>query len=65
MKALHIVEIILESKPTNRPALEARQQALSVLLDAAENGLRNDYEIYWLQARLADTAARLESPAAG
>jgi len=25
----------------------------------AENGLKNDYEIYWLKFRLADTAARL------
>ena len=64
VKALHIVEIILESDPGNTAALGARQQALAALLEAAEKGLRNDYEIYWLQARMADTAARLESPAA-
>lgn len=64
VKALHVVEVILESEPTNRSALDVRQQALAALLDAAENGLQNDYEIYWLQGRMADTAARLDSPAA-
>ncbi len=63
VKALHVVEIVLAGEPTNREALEQRQQALVTLLEAAEAGLRNDYEIYWLQSRMADTAARLESPA--
>ncbi len=63
VKTLHVVEVVLAAEPTNREALQQRQQALGVLMDAAEHGLRNDYEIYWLQARMADTAARLESPA--
>jgi alkyl sulfatase BDS1-like metallo-beta-lactamase superfamily hydrolase len=63
VKTLHMVEVILESEPTNAAALDTRQQALAALLDAAEKGLRNDYEIYWLKSRMADTAARLESPA--
>ena len=65
VKALHVVEVVLAGEPTNRDALMQRQQALVALLEAAEAGLRNDYEIYWLQSRMADTAARLESPAVG
>jgi len=64
IKTLHVVEVVLAAEPANREALQQRQQALGALMDAAEHGLRNDYEIYWLQARMADTAARLESPAA-
>ena len=64
VKALHVIEVLLAAEPTRRDALEQRLQALTALMDAAEHGLRNDYEIYWLKARLADTAARLESPAA-
>ncbi|MFT4614091.1 MAG: alkyl sulfatase BDS1-like metallo-beta-lactamase superfamily hydrolase [Bacteroidia bacterium] len=59
VKALHIIEVVLEGEPTNKPALNLRQQALETLLVNAENGLKNDYEIYWLQLRLADTASRL------
>jgi alkyl sulfatase BDS1-like metallo-beta-lactamase superfamily hydrolase len=61
VKTLHIVEIVLEEEPDERAALLLRQQALSVLLEQARAGLKNDYEIYWLQARLADTAERLEA----
>ena len=57
--ALHIVEIALAANPDSKHALQLRQQALVALLAAAEGGLRNDYEIYWLQSRLADTARRL------
>lgn len=64
VKTLHTVEVLLAAEPTRRDALEQRLQALTALLDAAEHGLGNDYEIYWLKARLADTAARIESPAA-
>ncbi|PLW69226.1 MBL fold metallo-hydrolase [Pseudohalioglobus lutimaris] len=61
VKTLHVVEVVLAAEPANSQALALRQQALSVLLNAAENGLQNDYEIYWLQSRLSDTAARLDS----
>ena len=64
VNTLHVVEIVLAAEPTRRDALEQRLRALAALMDAAEHGLRNDYEIYWLKARLADTAARLESPVA-
>lgn len=61
VKTLHIVEVVLEGDPNNASALGLRQQALQNLLEAAEAGLKNDYEIYWLQARLTDTAARIEA----
>lgn len=59
VKTLHVLEVILEGEPANQPALRLRRQTLEVLLDNAENGLKNDYEIYWLQYRLKDTDARL------
>ena len=59
--ALHIVEMALAANPGSKPALQLRQQALEALLSAAKSGVRNDYEIYWLQARLTDTANRLLS----
>ena len=54
VKALHITEIALAGDPQNRGALAFRQQALEALLESAENGLGNDYEIYWLQSQLAE-----------
>lgn len=54
VKALHITEIALAGDPQNRGALAFRQQALEALLEGAENGLGNDYEIYWLQSQLAE-----------
>jgi len=59
VKTLHAVEVALATWPDNPSALMLRQQALESLLAAAEAGVRNDYEIYWLKARLADTRARL------
>lgn len=59
VKTLHIVEVTLAADPQNAQALTLQQQALEELLERAENGLRNDYEIYWLQAQLEDTQQRL------
>jgi alkyl sulfatase BDS1-like metallo-beta-lactamase superfamily hydrolase len=59
VKSLHVLEVALAGDPANRAALELRQQTLQALMVQAENGLENDYEIYWLKSRLADTAARL------
>ena len=59
VKTLHIVEVALARDPRNQAALELRLQALQVLRERAENGLKNDYEIYWLKYRLADTEAQL------
>jgi alkyl sulfatase BDS1-like metallo-beta-lactamase superfamily hydrolase len=60
VKALHITEIALAGDPQNRAALAIRRQALEVLLESAENGLRNDYEIYWLKSELAASVGGLD-----
>ena len=54
------MEVALKGYPQDRTALTLRQQALQRLMEKAGAGTRNDYEIYWLKYRLADTAARLE-----
>jgi alkyl sulfatase BDS1-like metallo-beta-lactamase superfamily hydrolase len=59
VKTLHIVEVALAADPQNGQALALQLQALEELLERAENGLRNDYEIYWLQARIDATRQRL------
>jgi Tfp pilus assembly protein PilF len=61
VKALHIVEVALAGEPDNREALLLRQEALSLLMERAEAGIKNDYEIYWLKYRLADTQSRLDN----
>ncbi len=63
VKALHILEVVLAGEPGNVAALRLRREALETLLLAAENGLRNDYEIYWLQYRINDTDNRLAAAA--
>jgi alkyl sulfatase BDS1-like metallo-beta-lactamase superfamily hydrolase len=55
VKTLHITEIALAGDPQNSSALALRDQALVELLERAENGLRNDYEIDWLKSQ-RDTA---------
>jgi len=59
VKALHVVEVSLAANPANAVALQLRLDSLQVLLASAEAGLSNDYEIYFLQSRIADTEARL------
>ncbi|MFK8049093.1 MAG: MBL fold metallo-hydrolase [Halioglobus sp.] len=61
VKALHAMEVLLAGNPNSKSALKIRQQALNRLMSKAESGVRNDYEIYWLKSRLADTAAKLAS----
>ena len=61
VKALHAMEVALAGNPNSKSALEIRQHALNRLMSKAESGARNDYEIYWLKSRLADTASKLES----
>lgn len=60
VKTLHALEVTLAGDPGNTSALRMRREALEVLMVEAENGLKNDYEIYWLKYRMADTDARLE-----
>lgn len=64
VKALHVVEVTLAANSANAAALQTRLEALQVLLASAESGLRNDYEIYWLNSRIADTQARLAADGA-
>ena len=59
VKALHAIEVTVAAWPDHRGALALRERALRTLLEISERGLRNDYEIYWLKARLADTRGRL------
>lgn len=59
VKSLHILEMELAARPGDKSALALRKQALENLRQRAEAGVRNDYEIYWLQSRLADTEALL------
>ena len=59
VKAIHVIEIALEGDPQDQAALSLREKALLSLMEKAEAGTRNDYEIYWLKFRLADTRARL------
>jgi len=62
--ALHLVDIALGAEASDRGALEVRRAALQVLLQEAEAGLKNSYEVDWLRYRLRDTAARLAEPEA-
>ena len=57
--ALHILEIALLPDGNNRAALQARRDALAILLERAENGLQNSYEVDWLKYRIRHTDARL------
>ena len=56
--ALHLLDIALENSD-ERAALEARRDALQLLLDEAEATTKNSYEMDWLGYRLRDTADRL------
>ena len=60
LKALHVIDIVLEADPTNKTGLQAKSVALQQLLNAAQT-LNNSYEIYWLNAQLAETQSKLES----
>jgi len=55
VKALHIVEVVTASEPRNKTALSQRKEALQILLQRANEGTRNDYEIYWLKNQLDRT----------
>ncbi len=56
--ALHLLDIALEVG-NDRAALEARRDALKMLLDEAEATTRTSYEMDWLLHRLRITAERL------
>ena len=52
LEALHFLDIALGGEPTHRNGHAARRDALQMLLDDAEAGFRNTYEIKWLQHRI-------------
>ena len=59
LHALHLVDIVLGVEEMNRAALNVRKSALETLLQEAEEGYGNSYEIYWLNYRLRDTNTKL------
>jgi alkyl sulfatase BDS1-like metallo-beta-lactamase superfamily hydrolase len=61
VKALHVMEVALAGNPQNTSALKMRRQALERLLEMAEAGEKNDYEIHWLQSRVRATEATLQA----
>jgi alkyl sulfatase BDS1-like metallo-beta-lactamase superfamily hydrolase len=61
VETLHIMEVALAASPQSKEALALRGLALEHLMANARAGEKNDYEIYWLKSRLADTALKLES----
>ncbi len=51
-KALHALEVLLAAEPGSVAGQTLRLEVLDALLARARANERNDYEIYWLQARL-------------
>lgn len=61
LKALHLVNIVLEKEPTHGPALGVKELALEHILKEAKATTNNSYEIYWLDYKLAEVRAALSS----
>ena len=59
LHALHLIDIVLGQDGANKQALEVRKNALQILLDRAESGSKNSYEIYWLNYRIRHTEEKL------
>lgn len=57
--ALHVLEVTLESQPNHRGALEARREALEILLARAKAETENSYELRWLNHRIELTNQQL------
>ena len=64
VEALHLVEMALADGEDAPSALRVRLEALSALKRAAEEGHKNDYELFWLQHRIDDTTTRLATATA-
>jgi alkyl sulfatase BDS1-like metallo-beta-lactamase superfamily hydrolase len=60
LEALHLAEMALAAEPANRPALQAKQAALRLLLE--QRGPHNFQEAGWLRAQLRQTETALGSP---
>jgi alkyl sulfatase BDS1-like metallo-beta-lactamase superfamily hydrolase len=63
LEALHFLDIALDADPLHREGLQARKDALQILLDEAVNGLRNTYEIKWIEKRIEQADAALAGQA--
>ncbi len=61
LKTIHITDIVLSSDATHQIALDTKKRALQNLLERAENGDKNSYEIYWLKSRIRDIQSKLET----
>lgn len=61
LKTIHLTDIVLSSDETNQIALEIKKNALLKLLEMAENGDKNSYEIYWLNSRIRELQSKVES----
>lgn len=60
LKALHIIDMVIEADSDHRAALGVRKAALTQLLGEAQSGLNNSYEIYWLNYRIRDTQEQIQ-----
>ncbi|MEP3890610.1 MAG: MBL fold metallo-hydrolase [Hellea sp.] len=61
LEALHLMNVVLDAERNNGLALMTRKAALQNLLEKAEGGDKNSYEIYWLNYRIRETQATLDA----
>jgi alkyl sulfatase BDS1-like metallo-beta-lactamase superfamily hydrolase len=59
LEGLHLLEAVLGDGREHRAGLEARRQALEMLLEEARETFKNSYEIDWLRYRIRDTDSRM------
>jgi hypothetical protein len=59
LEGLHLLEAVLGDGRDHRAGLEARRQALEMLLEEARDTFKNSYEIDWLRYRIRDTDSRV------
>lgn len=59
LEAIHLTDIVLNSEPNHKLALEVKANALDALLDLADG--ENMSEVMWLNSQLRATKSRLEN----
>jgi alkyl sulfatase BDS1-like metallo-beta-lactamase superfamily hydrolase len=64
-KALHALEVALAADSAAISAQTLRVEVLETLLARARSNEKNDYEIYWLEARLSQAKLAITSAAEG
>lgn len=52
VKAIQVLEMASAADDSYVPAWQSHRKALSILLKRAENGLANNYEIFWLRMQI-------------